>query len=97
MHDAKQSSGKTRHLALPATLALCGIATSNVPAYAAILQTCRTGDSPLACQLRSVLGVLDTAAWILGLLLVVAVATAVVAYRRKPRKLTREEVSADDL
>jgi hypothetical protein len=72
-----------------------GLAVAS-PAHAAVLSaTCRPSDSDLACRLRSVLTILDTAAWILGSLLIIAVLAAVRAYRKKPRKITPDQITPD--
>lgn len=77
---------------------LCGcslffVATST--AHAATLTTCQAGDSAFLCHLRSFLTLLDTAAWGLGSLLVIAIVLAVRAYRRKGRKLSPEDITSD--
>ena len=89
--------GMSRHL-LFRVLCFWGFLLLGVrPGHAALLETCRVSDSELTCKLRSILAMLDTAAWILGLLLFVAVVAAVFAYRRKPRKLRPEEIVPDDI
>lgn len=65
------------------------------PAQAALLDTCRPTDSAFVCRLRSVLTLLQTAAGILALLLIVAVLAAVRAYRRKPRIIAPEDITSD--
>ena len=52
-----------------------------------LLEVCRSTDSPLVCRLKSILTMLYTAAGILALLLLIAIATAIIIYRRNSRKL----------
>jgi hypothetical protein len=75
--------------ALPLLLAL------PVRAQAVLLESCQPGDSDLVCRLRSVLTLLEVAAAILCLVLVVAIVAAVRAYRRKPRKVGPEDLTTD--
>lgn len=63
--------------------------------HASLLGPCQPGDSEFLCQLRSVLTLLDVAAILLGLLLLIAVFAAIRAYRRKPRKIAPEDISPD--
>ncbi len=59
--------------------------------HAAVLPSCRPSDSDLVCRLRSVLSTLETVAWILGVLLGMAVLTAVRVHKRKADRLSRDE------
>ncbi len=61
----------------------------------ALIRACRPTDTPLVCQLQSLLTFLDAAAIFLGLLLIIAVLAAVRAYKRKPKKLTPDEITPD--
>ncbi len=61
----------------------------------AMAAACQPTDSVFLCRLRSVLTFLDTAAVLLGILLILAVLAAVWAYRRKPRKLTPDDITPD--
>lgn len=64
-------------------------------AHAALLRGCEPSDSALLCRMRSVLTLLNAAAVLLGLVLLVAILAAVRAYRRKPRKLTLDDINTD--
>ena len=63
--------------------------------HAAVLTGCRPSDSDLVCRLRSVLTLLDTVAWVLGVLLAAAVLTAIRAHKRKADRLSRDEFKRD--
>jgi hypothetical protein len=64
-------------------------------AHASLLRACDPSDTVLVCRLRSVLTLLTTAAGILGALLLFAVLAAVRAYRRKPRKLSPDDINSE--
>ena len=66
------------------------------PAHASmLLEVCRSTDSPLVCRLKSVLTMLYTAAGILALLLAIAIAAAIIIYRRTSRKLKIKDITTD--
>lgn len=66
-----------------------------LPAKAAALTTCRPDDSVLVCNLRSVLTFLNSAAILLGVLLLLAIVLAIRACRRKPRKISPNDITTD--
>ncbi len=70
------------------------LVSAALPAHA-MAEACQPSDSAFLCRMRSVLTFLDTAAVLLGMLLVLAISAAVWAYRRKPRKLTPDDISSD--
>ena len=72
------------------------IALQPTPAHAlSLVEVCRSTDSLLVCRLKSVLAMLYTAAGILALLLFIAIAAAIIIYRRNSRKLKTKDITLD--
>ena len=86
----------SRRLLLPPGRFALLVLSGNASAHAAVLlRVCRPADFSLVCRLQGLLALLEIAAPILAVLLALAVFAAVRAYRRKPRKLTPEDITPD--
>lgn len=64
-------------------------------AHAALEATCLPSDSALVCHLRSVLGLLEMLAMVLGALLLLTVLLTIRAFRRKRRKLKPDDLTSE--
>ena len=65
-------------------------------AHAATVEGCHPRDTDLVCHLRSFLTLLDATAWVLAVVLLLAVLLAIRACRSRSRKLTHKEISLDE-
>lgn len=92
----RSTQAKARQCRFSGYKTMCAVFPLATPsAQASALVSCQQGDSGFVCHMRSVLVFLDATAWVLSLLLVSVLVAVVRIFRRKGRKLSREEVTPD--